>query len=206
MIKEIDGKRFWENAQGGFVPEDAIKPVDQLRNQMVISIVNRVIEEQDRLIALKQAAMEDIRSFVQISNEKYGAGRRSVKGNLSFTSFDGEWRVSLTIAESFGFNERIEAARELIYDCLNDWSNGANSNLLAVVDSAFRLTNGRLDVKAILALKRINVSDDTGRWQKAMEAIDDALEVKASKPCLRIYNRNPQGRYELVPMDFTDIG
>ncbi len=75
-----------------------------------------------------------------------------------------------------------------------------------MVDSAFRLTNGRLDVKAILALKRINVSDDTGRWQRAMEAIDDALEVKASKPCLRIYNRNPRGRYELVPMDFTDIG
>ena len=57
-----DGYR--QDAQGRLVPEDQIKPVDQLRDDLVLSLVDRARELRDQLHDFKANAFSEIQEFI----------------------------------------------------------------------------------------------------------------------------------------------
>jgi hypothetical protein len=73
-----------------------------------------------------------------------------------------------------------------------------------MVDEAFRLDqSGNMDVKRILGLRRLNISD--GRWVKAMDIISDSLKVHSSKQYFRVHERDNSGGYRMVDLDIGTI-
>lgn len=203
MKKVIDGKTYWEDAKGGLTLEDNVKPVDILRDQVVTDIFDKAKVLQDSMLAVKKAAMENINEFVNLCAEKYDVKLGGQKGNLTLVSYDGSIKIVVSYQDSLDFNEHIEIAKKLIYDCISAWSDGSNKNLVALVDRAFRVTNGRLDVKRILDLRQINIEDPN--WAKAMEAINDSISIRSSKQYFRVFTRNTNGDYERVNLDMSDI-
>lgn len=196
---------FRENARGDLVKVEAIKPVDIVRDQVVMDIVAKAKALHEQLVKLKAEIFGDIEAFVDLSLEQYKTKWGGSKGNVSLVSFDGKYKIIRSNSDNVSFDERLQAAKALIDECLRDWSNGAHPGLVALVNDAFRTDrNGELRTNRVLALRRHNIADD--RWKRAMDAIADSLQVIGSKTYVRVYERvgNTES-YRQVPLDISGV-
>ncbi len=177
----LDGK-------GRLVPEDMVKPIDKLRDELVMQVVEAAREVNAHLTAFKKEAFSIIHDFVALSAAEYDKKLGGAKGNVSLHSYDGRFKVVHAVAENFVFDERLQIAKELVDECIREWSDDSRPELKVLVNDAFQVDKeGNVDTKRILSLRKFDIQDE--RWLKAMEAISDSLTVKGSKAYLRIYER-----------------
>lgn len=196
---------FKENAKGAYVPMDTINEIDLLRDDVVADIVKKALRLREALVTLKAEIFGDIEAFVDLSAEKYGVVRGGAKGNVTLTSYDGKYRVVRANAQDVVFDERLQAAKALIDECISDWSQGAHSGLMVLVNDAFRVdSKGDLRTNRVLGLRRHNIDD--ARWKKAMDAIGDALQVVGSRSYIRVYERvGDTDGYKQIPLDIAGV-
>lgn len=196
---------YKEDGTGALRPVDAIKKIDLLRDDLVMEIVNKAKVKRDELVTLKAEIYGDIESFVDLSSEQYGVKRGGKKGNVTLTSFDGKYKIIKANADNVVFDERLQAAKALIDECLAEWSKGAHPGLVTIVNDAFRTDQkGELRTNRVLALRRHDINDI--RWKNAMDAIADSLQVVGSKTYIRVYERIGQtDRYKQIPLDIAAV-
>lgn len=204
--KEQIPEGYMKNSHGGLDPVSAVKDVDKLRDQMVKEIVEKSLDASEKLTTLKQEFFKTIKAFVELSAEKYGLKFGGKKGNMTFMSYDGEYKVLVAVNENIVFDERLQIAKELIDQCIQDWANGSRDEIKALVQDAFYVgKSGNINKNRILGLRRLDIKDE--RWQQAMAAISDSIQVSDSKQYVRIYRRNPSDadKYDLVNLDISSL-
>lgn len=196
---------FRQDAQGRLVPESMIKPIDMERDRLVQELVAAARAASEVLARFKAKAFGDIEAFVDLSAEQYGAKLGGKKGNVSLLSFDGKYKIQRAIQESIAFDERLQAARALIDECLQEWTADARPELATLVNDAFRVdTKGEIRTARVLALRRMDISDE--RWLQAMEAIGDACQVVGSKSYIRVYERiGDSDQYKAISLDIAGV-
>lgn len=196
---------FWQDARGCLVPVSLIKPIDQARDALVRDIVSQAVVRSADLKAFKADVFGDIAAFIDLSAEQYGAELGGKKGNVTFYTFDGRYKVSRAIADNIAFDERLQAARALIDECMAEWTNGVRPEIHAIINQAFNTDKeGQVSVGRVLQLRRLEISDD--RWKAAMEAIGESLQVVGSKSYLRVYERiGDTEQYKAIPLDIAGV-
>jgi hypothetical protein len=204
MNKEIEQTGYRKNAQGHLVPENLIRPVDKLRDDVVLKIVSAAKALREVMAVFKIESMGQIEDFVDLSASEYGVEFGGAKGNVLLSSFDGRYQVRRAIGDHRVFDERIQAAKKLIDECLIAWSDGASDNLRALVEHAFRVNKqGRIDVNQVLSLRQLDIDDD--KWREAMEAIADSITITGTSQYLRIYERQKNGKYVQISLDISGV-
>lgn len=197
-----DMKGFMKNAHGGYDPISAIKPIDLARDDLVKDIVAKSEEMSAKVQDMKRGFFDDIKAFLDLSAEKYDVKLGGKKGNLTLVSYDGSYKVIIAVNESIQFDERLLAAKELIDECITEWSKDSREELRTLVNDAFYVgKSGKLNSNRILGLRRLNITDE--KWKKAMDAISDSVQIVGSKEYIRIYRRNSAGDYDLVNLDLA---
>jgi len=192
------------DAKGRLVPESQIKAIDKARDELVRELFGHAQLLHDRLLNFKIAAFEAIEAFVDLSANEYGVSLGGNKGNVQLLSFDGELRIQRAIADRIVFDERLQAAKELIDECLTEWTVDARPEIALLVQDAFRVDSaGNIRTGNVLALKRLAIEDE--RWQRAMEAIGDAVQVVGSKSYIRFHRRQPNGSYQALSLDLSGV-
>lgn len=196
---------YMENGLGHLIPLDKVKPVDMARHELVMELVNMAEKLQGDMKRFRDRAMGEVESFADLSAEKYEAPIGGKKGNVRLVSFDGRYMVQRQISENLVFDERLQAAKALIDQCITRWSEGSNNNIKALVNSAFDVDReGRVNVGRILGLRSLDISDSD--WLQAMKAISDSIQVAGSKAYLRLYKRRDgDGKYEAIPLDLAAL-
>ncbi|MBP2842923.1 DUF3164 family protein [Pseudomonas sp. PNP] len=194
---------FLKDAKGHLVPLELVKPIDMARNDLVLELVAKAQVVSATLAAFKADAFGDIKAFVDMSAEQYKAKVGGKKGNVTLMSFDGQYKVVLAAQDNIRFDERLQAARALIDECLTEWTQDARSEVRAIVNEAFRADKqGEISTGRVLALRRMEIKD--ARWQRAMEAIGDAVQVVGSKSYIRVYQRVGESeQYVPIPLDIA---
>lgn len=192
------------NAQGHLVPESQIKPLDTLRDETVMNIVTAARQLRQAMAEFKVASMQQIGDFTDLSAAEYGVEFGGTKGNVSLVSFDGRYKILRAIGEHRVFDERIQAAKKLIDDCISEWSAGADARIMAMVDHAFRVNKqGQIDINQVLGLRSLNIDDV--KWNEAMDAAADAIKVTGTSQYLRIYERQGDGSYKQISLDMAKL-
>ena len=196
---------YWENATGALVPEANVKEIEKLRDQTVRTIFKKAEELHDFLKAFKELSFSDIANFSQISADQYGAKIGGNKGNLTLTSYDGRLKIQRNIAERISFNEQLQAAKQLIDECLEEWTDGSRNEIKALINRTFNVDKkGEISTARVLALKTIEI--DHPKWQSAMQAISDSINIIGSKAYLRFYIRDDAtGGYLPLSLDIASI-
>ncbi len=195
---------YMTDSQGRQVPVDLVSDVDKLRDTVVKAVFAKAKATSDVLRAFKTEITDEILAFLELSSEKYGKKFGGAKGNVTLTSYDGQFKVIIAVNEHITFDERLQIAKSIIDDCIKRWSDGARSEIQALVNDAFYVDKaGKLNTARILGLRRLDISDPD--WQKAMQAISDSVTVTGSKTYLRIYERDDSGRYTMVALDIAAV-
>ena len=184
----IEGKEYWRDAKGNLTPAELVKEIDKARDALVHEWVERGRDLSKAISHFKEGIFGDVQAFIELSAEKYGAKVGGNKGNVTLFSYDGKYKIQRAINESLQFDERIQAAKVLIDECLNEWSEGSRPELKALIERAFNVDKeGNLNTSRILGLRRVEFQDS--RWQNAMQAISESVQVVSSKAYVRLYER-----------------
>ena len=196
---------YKEDAAGRLVPIATIRPIDIARDELVLEIVESARQLSEAIAKFKSSAFGDIAAFVSMSAEEYGVKIGGSKGNVTLLSFDGRYKIQRAIAESLSFDERLQAAKELIDQCITDWSQGSSPEIRALVNDAFQVDQaGKINTGRVLGLRRLDIKDE--RWLKAMTAISEAVQVVGSKAYVRVYERvGDTGQYQPIPLDVAGV-
>lgn len=194
---------YWMDAKGCLIPESMIKPIDKERDRLVKELVNKANEVSAVLSSFKVQAFGDIAAFIDLSAEQYDTKVGGQKGNLTLYSFDGKYRVQRAIQDRIAFDERLQAAKELIDQCLHDWTEGARPEIQSIVTNAFATDKeGQINTGRVLTLRRLDIKDE--RWVRAMAAIGEAIQVVGSKSYIRVYERiGDSEQYRPIPLDIA---
>jgi hypothetical protein len=197
-IKIPEGYR--KNANGDLVLIENIRPIDLLRDELVQGIAEEAQARSGELASFRADVVARIETFVQESAARFKAKLGGVKGNLSLLSFDGRFKVVMATQDNITFDERLQVAKTLIDKCIKKWSNGADANLLALVNDAFQVDkSGNVSIRRVLGLRQLDIDDKD--WKRAMDAIGESTQVTGSKSYLRIYERQANGDYKPISLD-----
>lgn len=198
-------KGHMRNAMGHLVPIDLVKPIDQERDRLVRELAQEAIRINADLKKTKTRIFGDVSAFVDLSSEQYGVKRGGKKGNLTLHTYDGRYKLQLQTAEAMTFDERMQAAKALIDECVNEWAATSRPEIRVLVQHAFQTDKeGNLNVGRVLALRRLDIKDE--RWQSAMKAIGESIQVVGSKQYIRFYERvGDTDRYEAIPLDMVGV-
>ena len=149
---------YRQDARGRLIPEAQIKPIDLARDALVREIVHGATALNAQLQAFKQQSFDDIQALVQLSAEQYGVSLGGKKGNIQLITIDGRYKVLRAIADHITFDERLQAAKQLIDECLNEWTEKGPGELRVIVQDAFDVDKqGNINTGKILSLRRHNI-------------------------------------------------
>ena len=195
---------YMEDAQGRLVPVNMVKDVDKARHDFVLEVVGKATALRESMARFRDDVMGDMAAFVALSAEKYGARIGGDKGNLTLVSYDGRYKLTRQVSETLVFDERLQAAKSLIDECITEWTEGSRDELKALINDAFQVDKeGRINTGRVLGLRRLNIED--ARWLQAMQAVSDSLRVSGSKTYVRVYERHSDGKYTPIALDLASM-
>jgi len=203
QIQVPDGFRL--DAQGRHVPESMIKPLDLMRDELVMTIVGKTQELNQALADFKAKVFGDVDALVTIAADEYGAKLGGTKGNVTLFSYDGRFKVVRAKADNIRFDERLQGAKALIDECLQEWVKGSRPEIITLINDAFKVDQaGNIRTGSVLALRRLEITDE--RWIRAMQAISDAVTVVTTSSYVRVYERvGDTDRYEPISLDIAKV-
>lgn len=191
---------YRKNANGDLVLLENIKAIDLIRDELVLGIAERAQIKSGELADFRNQVFDEIEAFVQDSAARFKAKMGGQKGNLTLFSFDGQFKVQVANQDNLTFDERLQVAKTLIDKCIKKWSDGADANLLALVNDAFQVDKaGNVSIRRVLGLRQLDIQDKD--WKKAMDAISESIQVVGSKRYVRVYERAEAGDYRPISLD-----
>ncbi|MYM80560.1 DUF3164 family protein [Duganella sp. FT50W] len=196
---------FRKNAQGHLIPVDTIKPIDLARDSLVQELIEGAKAQNKALAQFKAGVFADVAAFVTLSAEQYEAKLGGKKGNVTLVSFDGRYKVNVATAENITFDERLQAAKGLIDECIHDWSRDSGPEIKVIVQQAFDTDKeGNISTGRILGLRRLDIKDE--RWQRAMQAIGESVQVIGTSQYVRFYERvGSTDQYQPISLDVAKV-
>jgi len=200
-----DPARIPPGCAGAPGTENLIKPIDRTRDELVLELAQQAAALSASLAAFKERAFADVAAFVDISAEQHKVKVGGVKGNISLHSFDGRYRIEHARHENIAFDERLQAAKALVDECIADWSADSKPEIQALIQQAFVADQaGKLRIGRILELRRLDIKDE--RWQEAMRAIGDSIQVVGSKFYIRFYKRREgTDQYDPISLNLSQL-
>lgn len=202
-IHEVGGKPYRQDTRGALVPESAIKPMDLLQDEQVRKMVGFARDLSGQIARFKGHTYDDIGSLQALIAQEYGAKIGGQKGNITLTSFDGLLKVQVQVQDQIDFGAELQAAKELVDECLREWAANSRDEIRALVTRAFQVdTTGKINRAEIFMLLRVEILDP--RWNRAMDAVRNSIRVIGSKSYVRFFEREaPDAAWRPITIDLA---
>lgn len=196
---------FMEDGVGNLVHKDNVKEIDKTRDTLVKEQIGKVLEFQEQMRGFKKVMVSEIYAFLDLAAQDYKVNVVGSKGNFTLYSFDKKLKITVQISDTLVFDERLQAAKTIIDECLNSWTEESRPEIRTIVNNAFAVNKqGNINTRQILQLRQYNIDDE--RWQEAMAAISDSLQVAGTKSYIRFHRKvGEQGHWKMIPLDFAAI-
>ena len=196
---------YMRTPTGDLPPVEMVSELDTMRDAVVQELISDAKGMAAMLARFKSKTFTDIHAFAAASAAKYGTTWGGKKGNITLTSFDGRYQVRLASSDNIAFDERLQVAKTLVDECINEWAESSRPEIKVIVQQAFNTDKeGQVNVGRILALQRLDIKDE--RWQRAMQAIRDGVTVTGSKLYVRFYERiKGTDEYQAISLDIAAV-
>ena len=197
---------YLEDGKGNLVAIANIKQTDLIKDEFVKKAIDKALEMQETLAEFKQSLMAEADDFIELLAQEHGVNLGGKKGNVTLRTFDSQLKVTLQTQERIELGPELSLAKELIDQCLDEWTEGGNQNIKAIVSKTFNTDKqGSLNPQRILALRKLEISDDSGKWTKAMNIIAESVGVVDSTRFIRFYKQDDKGIEQAVSLDIAKL-
>jgi hypothetical protein len=146
-----------------------VSEIDKLRDETVRAITAQAAAMQEQLLAFKRKIRNDLLAYIELSFERYGKKFGGKEGNVTLTSYDGKYRLTLAVDKVLYFDEGLQAAKSLIDGCITRWTEGSRAEILTLINDAFYAEKGgSVNAARILGLRRLQIEDP--QWKRSRTA------------------------------------
>lgn len=196
---------FKRDPKGNLVALSNIKAIDLIRDELVDKLSGLAAKQQTQMRDFKRSIIDELSAFVSLSAEEYQIKLGGKKGNITLMNFDSTLKIQIAVSELLQFDERLQVAKQLIDECIHAWSSGANDRIRTLVEHAFQVDKeGQVSTARILGLRKLDMEDE--RWDSAMKAIADSIQITDSKSYIRFYKRrNTDDAWQAVSLDIAAL-
>ncbi|MAZ84150.1 MAG: sulfate transporter [Hoeflea sp.] len=205
-IIDVNGKPYMADARGNLVPCETIKAADKLEDEQVRKIMGFARDLSDQIARFRGHTMTDLGELDALLEQDYGVTKGGKKGNRPYQTFDGLMQVKVQVSDFVDFGSQLQIAKQLIDECLNEWAADSRPEIRAIITRAFNTEKeGQVNRSEIFMLMRLDIED--ARWQRAMDAIRDAMRVTGSREYVRFYERaEVTDGWKAVTIDLAKAG
>lgn len=200
---DVQGRAYMPDARGNLTPVETIPAAALLEDDTVRKIVGYGLALSEQISRFRAHTFEDMGDLEALLQQEYGVTKGGAKGNKTFMTWDGLYKVQVQVADHIDFGPQLQIAKQLIDECLNEWSAESRPELRAIVTRAFNTDKaGQINRSEVFMLLRLEIED--ARWKEAMRAIRDAMRVVGSKVYVRLYRREtPDGTWMPISIDIA---
>jgi len=201
----INGKEYLPNAVGGFDPIETVKPARRLEDETVRKVIGHARDLSAQIGRFKGHVYDDLSALDALLAQEYEVKRGGRKGNRTYTTTDGLTKVQVQMADLIEFGPELQQAKALIDECLVEWTDASRAELRAIVLRAFKVEReGQINKAELFGLTRLDIKD--ARWQRAMQAIHDAVRIVGAKQYFRFYERpDVNARWRAITIDIAQV-
>ncbi|CAM3683206.1 MULTISPECIES: DUF3164 family protein [Pseudoalteromonas] len=197
---------YLKDGKGNLVAIANIKQTDLIKDEFVRKAIDKAVEMQETLAEFKQSLMAEADDFIELLAQEHGVNLGGKKGNVTLRTFDSQLKVTLQTQERIELGPELALAKQLIDQCLDEWTEGGNQNIKAIVSKTFNTDKqGSLNPQRILALRKLEISDDSGKWTKAMNIIAESVGVVDSCRFIRFYKHDDNGIEQAISLDIAKL-
>jgi hypothetical protein len=195
-------KKQWVDLNGNNVPAQYVPKLDKERERITLKHLAKARKLSEALEKFKQELLEDCDTVYDAMLAENNVPGQS-KGGFSLTTFDRAAKIEISIQERIEFDDLISVAHEKIKQYLEEKTQGVDHDLQQIIMQAFETRKGRMDVKRILGLFRLQITHPL--WVEAMELIKKSINRNTSKRYARIWEKDANGEYRNIELNFSSI-
>lgn len=205
VAKPVLPSHMLADSKGRWVPKSMIKPLDLQADTLVKELAKTARSTQQILATFKRRALADVRAHLALAAEEYNTTLGGEKGNVTLRTYDGSLTVQIAVADRIGFNERLQIAKKLVDNCIDEWlKEGSRPEIHVIVKDAFSVDKKRtVNTEAVLRLRKLNIEHPV--WKQAMKAIDDSIVTESTCTYIRFHERDADGKYRAIELDLSKV-
>ncbi|MEM9968471.1 MAG: DUF3164 family protein [Pseudomonadota bacterium] len=205
-IYELEGKLFMKDGRGAYLPLDSVPPRLKLEDETVRRIMGHIIASSEHARRAKLFAFAELDGLDGVLAQEYKVQKRGARrGNGTYTTVDGLFRIKIKVHDHIGYGPEIQIAKELFDACLIEWAADAKQELRAIVTNAFKTDKeGNIDHAALQVL--LSVESDDERWLQGQRAIVDSARSVSTSVYLNCQRRETHtDKWETVSTDLAKV-
>jgi len=204
-VELVHGNEHMRDGKGRLVPIEVVKPSKKLEDQLVRDLFAAAEALSAAMAALKAKTFDDIDAFIDLLASQYEVTIGGEKGNLTLSTFDSTRQIKVQVADRIKFGPELAAAKAGVDECLEEWSASSGPEIRAIIKDAFRTDNeGDVQRGKLIGLLRLDIQD--ARWQAAMKALKDSIEVESSCRYQRFYFRaKPTDKWRCMSLAMATV-
>lgn len=202
-IVDVHGQPHMRTGTGALVPVETIPALKKIRDEMVRREFGFAIAISEQITRFRSHTMANLGAFDALMAQEYNVIVGGDKGNRTYTSFDGLWKIEVRVQDRLAFDAGMQAAKALFDECLREWAEGTRAEMRSIVTNAFDTDKeGQINRTNIFIL--LGTDSDDPRWQEGQRAIREAMYVIGSKEYLRFSFRDScRDRWRTLTIDLA---
>ncbi|ETD85763.1 DUF3164 family protein [Rhodobacter capsulatus] len=202
-IIDVNGKAYMTDAKGALMPVELIKPQHVLEDETVRKIMGFALALSAQVTRFKEHTYEDLGAFDALLEQEYGLTKGGPKGNRTYQSFDGLMKIEVRVNDLIDFGPELQIGKALLDECLTEWAEDSRPEVRALITKTFN-TEKEAQVNRALLFTLLSLEVEDARWNRAMDAIREAIRIVGSKTYYRIQMRAaPDAPWTSVTIDLA---
>lgn len=196
--------KMYIDHKGNEIPSGFIFKTDREKHSAALRYSKKAEKLSKQLADLKKEVLMACDELYQKTlDENRVILRKNSKGSYTISTVDKEIKIEVTVQESMAFNDNISIAQQVIKEYLAEKTEGADAELSQLVNHAFETSRGKLDVRRIMGLMKLNIKHP--KWEQAIGLIRQSIETTNSKRYVRFFKKDENGGYNAIPLDFASL-
>lgn len=202
-IVEVGGDPYMPDGVGKLTAIDSIPARKKLRDEMVRNEFGFALALSEQIGRFKAHVITNLGAFDALIAQEYGVQAGGEKGNRSYTSYDGLWKIEVRVQSRIGYSSEMQSAKALFDECMREWSADTPAELRSIVTNAFDVDReGQINRTNIHILLNIESADP--RFREAQRALRDAEYPISSKEYVRFSMRpDHRAKWQTVTIDLA---
>lgn len=202
--------KIWKDETGLVIPANRVKKSEKLRESVTDRLLAKAIRLNRALNDFKtEIANASDQVFSAVVEENGGQVKEDRKGNFLFYNFDRSIKIETDAQERIEFDDAlITVAKQHFDEFIKANSSGIDEMIRQLILDAFNTTRGKLDTKKVMNLVRYRQripADKYPSFHLAIDAIEKSISRPESKRYYRISQRDSEGKYQPIDLNFSSI-